>query len=374
MDSFASPTGTDRFAARFAGKLAEGHFRRWPPGAEAGQGLTLSSLGMGTYTGPVDAPTDDAYRLAVMSAVRRGVNVIDCAINYRHMRSERAIGAGLGALFESGEASRDEILLMTKGGYLPFDGDRPADTAAYLRETYVETGLLDEREIASGCHAIAPSFLENQIGRSLENLGLEAVDVYFLHNVEQQLEAVDRTIFCHRVEAAFAYLESAAAAGKIGLYGVATWKGFRSGASERGHLELEELLRIAEKVGGEEHRFRVVQLPYNLGMLEALTEPTQTLRGKPAPFLSVAQACGMLVVTSVPLLQTQVLGHVPASFASRMPGLETAAQRALQFARSTPGVLAPLVGMKTAEHVEENTGVCRQRPLSAGEFRALLAG
>jgi aryl-alcohol dehydrogenase-like predicted oxidoreductase len=329
---------------------------------------------MGTYTGPATDEGDRQYAESVQEAVRRGVNVIDCAINYRHMRSERAVGRGLGALFEAGGASRDEVLVMTKGGYLPFDGAAPRNIAEYLRRTYLDSNLVKPNEIVAGSHCIAPKFLENQLQRSLQNLGLDAVDVYFLHNVEQQLEEVSLEEFERRVLDAFRFLEAMVGRGVIGFYGVATWNGFRVTPESKGHLSLERLFALAHDAGGPGHRFRVLQLPYNLGMPEALSAPTQSLAGKRVPLLEAASAYGMMVVTSVPLLQTQLLPHVPPVFSDRMPGLSTNAQRALQFVRSTPGVHAPLVGMRSPEHVRENTVLAGVPPLPQAEFFRLIAG
>jgi aryl-alcohol dehydrogenase-like predicted oxidoreductase len=335
--------------------------------------LRLSSLGMGSYTGPITETADEQYRDAVREALRWGINVIDCAINYRHMRSERALGEGIRGAIANGEVARDEILVMTKGGYLPFDRQAPADPAAWLRKTYFEPGIADPAEIVAGSHCIAPRYLQDQLERSLQNFGLEAVDVYFLHNVEQQLEELSRPEFLERVEAAFRYLESEADRGRIGMYGVATWNGFRVPAERREHLELAELFEVAERVGKEAHRFRVLQLPYNLGMLEAVNVPSQTVQGQQVPILVAAQVYGMLTVTSVPLLQGQILGHLPPSFA-KMPGLETPAQRAIQFVRSSPGVHAPLVGMKMSAHVRENARVATVPPLNPAQFQAAMGG
>jgi aryl-alcohol dehydrogenase-like predicted oxidoreductase len=46
--------------------------------------------------------------------------------------------------------------------------------------------------------------------------------------------------------------------------------------------------------------------------------------------------------------------------------------RALQFIRSTPGVLAPLVGQKSSEHVSENTEIMKIPALSNDEFLKLV--
>jgi aryl-alcohol dehydrogenase-like predicted oxidoreductase len=210
------------------------------------------------------------------------------------------------------------------------------------------------------------------LSRSLVNFRFESLDCYYLHNLEEQLEETKPEEFERRVSAAFTFLESAVADGRIGRYGVATWNGFRVPQESPGHLSLERLMILARAVGGEEHHFRVVQLPYNLGMLEALGTPTQGLQGGRVPLLEAASHFGLMVVTSVPLLQTQVIAHVPPAFAAQMPGLTTQAQRAIQFVRSTPGVFAPLVGMRRAVHVRENTALAQVPPLTEAEFYRIL--
>ena len=64
----ATPEGTLRYAARFQGRAAPGHFREIPGG------LVLSSIGIGTYLGEADAATDGAYTDAVVAAVESGCN------------------------------------------------------------------------------------------------------------------------------------------------------------------------------------------------------------------------------------------------------------------------------------------------------------
>ncbi|MFN8547512.1 MAG: aldo/keto reductase [Candidatus Eisenbacteria bacterium] len=342
----------------------------------AGRGSYPSALldWPGLYTGPTTDEADEQYAGAVAEAVRRGINLIDCAINYRHMRSERALGAGLKRLFDSGEASRDEVFVMSKAGYIPFDGEVPRDRNSFIRDTYVERGILRPNEIVAGCHSIAPSYLADQFERSLNNFGFDALDVYFLHNVEQQLEEVAREEFDRRVRAAFRYLESEVEKGRLGFYGAATWNGFRVPPENAEHLSLERLDELATEVVGPGHHFRVLQLPFNLAMPEALTQPTQKLHGQRVSFLEAAYALGMLTVTSVPLMQTQILPHLPANFAPAMPELSTGAQRAIQFARSTPGVYAPLVGMKQKAHVVENAEVARHAPMDEESFARLISG
>ena len=58
--------------------------------------LYLSSIGMGTYLGQPTEEDDRAIENAVYNSVKSGaVNVIDTAINYRAMKSEKSIGRAL---------------------------------------------------------------------------------------------------------------------------------------------------------------------------------------------------------------------------------------------------------------------------------------
>src|SRR5271163_731442 len=272
MATFATQDGTKKYAARFAGRAAEGHFREH-------QGLWLSSLGIGTYLGEPDASTDQAYTDAIVAAVESGINVIDAAINYRFQRSERSIGAAIKYLAKQGIA-REEFVLCTKGGYLTPDGAMPSDPTEYFYREYIQPGIFSPDDLVGGSHCMTPRFLEDQLGRSLRNLGVECIDVYYLHNPESQLSEVSRPDFLERVRDAFIYLESAAAAGKIQFYGMATWNGFRQEARARDAMQLGELATLAHDIASEKHRFRFVQLPFNLGMTEALTLGNQQMEGK----------------------------------------------------------------------------------------------
>jgi aryl-alcohol dehydrogenase-like predicted oxidoreductase len=357
--ALATAEGTRRFAMRFAGRAAEGHFR------EAGE-LVFSSLGIGTYLGEPDAATDRAYREAVIAAVHGGVNVLDTAINYRFQRSERSIGRALAQLFAEG-FSREELILCTKGGYLAPDGELSGDVSKYFETEYVKTGILRPGDVVPPSHCMTPRYLENQLARSLANLGLRGVDIYYLHNPESQLGAVSRDEFCARVRAAFEFLESAAAAGKIRAYGMATWNAFRQTENSPQHVELEEMAVLARQVAGDAHHFRFVQLPFNLAMPEAIALPNQMINGARVPPARAANDLGITLIASASLLQGQVARGLPP-FVKNALGLESDLHRALQFARSAPGITTALVGMSRAEHVRENLQLVAVPPAPLEQF------
>lgn len=367
MTTFATPEGTRRYAGRFAKRAAEGHFRELP--GLCG-GLVVSSIGIGTYLGNPDAATDAAYTEAVVAAVESGINLIDTAINYRFQRSERSIRDALAELARRGFA-RDEIIVCTKGGYLTPDGEMPAEPNQYFFNEYIQKGVLRSKDIAAGCHAMTPRYLEDQLARSLQNLGVDSIDVYYLHNPETQLGEVPREEFVARVHAAFEFLESAVAAGKIRFYGLATWNGFRVSKEAAEGLQLADLEILAHEIAGDSHHFRFVQLPLNLGMTEALTLANQAVDERTLPMIEAAHALDIVLMGSASLLQGQVARNLP-QFIADVLGLDNDAERALQFARSTPGMTTALVGMRAAEHVRANARLVSVAPASVHQFGKLF--
>lgn len=364
MTTHATGKGTRQYAAHFSKTVAPGHFRE-------AQSLTLSSLGLGTYLGQPDDKTDARYKDAIVAAVENGINVLDAAINYRFQRSERGIGGALKHLQEQG-FSRENLVLCTKGGYLTPDGAMPADPNEYFFREYLQPGIFTAKDIVGGSHCMTPRFLKDQLSRSLKNLGVDCVDVYYLHNPETQLAEVGKSEFLKRVNGAFEYLESAAMGGKIQYYGMATWNGFRQEASAHGAMQLGQLAEVARGIAGDTHRFRFVQLPYNLGMTEALTLGNQTLNGKTRTVMEAAAESGITLIASASLLQGQVAKNLP-SFVAQALGLENDSERALQFARSSPGITTALVGMSSVEHVKANARLAGIAPATEEEFTKLFA-
>jgi len=101
---------------------------------------------------------------------------------------------------------------------------------------------------------------------------------------------------------------------------------------------------------------------------QALLGKTQLIGDQPVSLLEAAVNLEIGVFTSVPFMQGRLLnpGAMP-EFCDLKP-----AMRALQFIRSTPGILAPLVGQKSSEHVSENTEIMKIPALSNDEFLKLV--
>ena len=332
----------------------------------------MSSVGIGTYLGEPDEDTDQAYATTVSRALELGVNVIDTAINYRLQRSERSIGGALAALTAQSQIRRQEVVVCTKAGFLTPDGALPGDPGRYFQENYLQPGICTIEDIAAGVHCMAPQYLADQLERSLRNLGLECIDVFYLHNPETQLSAVPREEFLRRLRLAFELLESKAGEGKIQWYGTATWSGYRQPPGSRDYLSVEEAVQTAREVAGEQHHFRFLQLPFNLAMPEAFVAHNQTLGGRALSLLDTARELGITVVASASLMQASLIDGLPAIVGQVLDGLQSDAQRALQFVRSAPGIGVALVGMKNSAHVEENLRVAAVPPVPPAQFLKLF--
>lgn len=336
----ASTEGSARFASRFAGH-SESFYR-------AAQDLFVSSVGIGTYRRTAQLCTDGIYTEAVHTALSQGINLIDTSLNYCHQGSERGVGAALRRFIDQDGGRRDEVVLCTKGGFLVPDA--------------IDIGTLTVDEIAGNIHCIAPAFLADQIQRSRRNLGVATIDIYYVHNPEVQLAHVGASTFDERIRKAFAQLETAVQQGEIRYYGIATWHGFEGG--ENG-LSLRSLAELARDIAGDGHHFRFIQLPVNMGMQDALEESEQ------GSLLALAGELGMSVIGSAGLFQGRLTQDLPEEMAALLPGLDNDAQRAIQFARSAPGITSALVGMRQAHHVRENLALARLPPLQLEAFRRL---
>src|ERR1041384_7165878 len=332
----ATPEGTRRYAQRLNSTVARGHFRDR-------DALLMSSIGLGTYLGHWDEHTDRSYQEAIVRAVELGCNVIDSAVNYRFQRSERAIAAALKNSFDAGTSSRDEIIVATKAGFFPFEDEPPKDPRAWVLDNVINPGLATPDEIVGGSHCMTPAYLEDQLTRSLKNLGLDSIDIYYVHNPESQLETLGREEFSKRLRAAFEFLEKAVAGGHIGCYGTATWNGYRQPVGSKGYLSLADVVSVARGDG------------------ESLS------------FLRAADRLGITVMCSASMLQARLAQGLPSFVAGALKGLSTDAQRAIQFVRSTPGVTTALVGMSRRAHVEENLAVAALSPAPVDDFFSMFS-
>ena len=270
VPSAATADATAAYAARMkAGGKADGYA---PLGTT---GLTVSRVGFGGYR--VDDETPE-HREALRRSVVQGTNLIDTSTNYTDGGSERLVGEVVTEMVRSGRMKREEVVIVSKIGYVQGENLERAIERESSGRPFPEMV-----KYAEGVwHCIHPEFLEDQLARSLERLGVQVLDVCLLHNPEYYLSdahershgtlAKRREEFYRRLAEAFAFLEEAARQGRIRWYGVSSNTCTRP-ADDPEATSLTQMLEAARRAGGADHRFRVLQLPLNLFEAGAALEP-----------------------------------------------------------------------------------------------------
>ena len=357
---YATPEGTKKFAER-QNQDSQKNYKNV-------HNLTLSNVGIGTYLGNPDIETDKLVEAAVKKSILGGINVVDSAINYRAQKAERSMGNAISELINNNDISREEIFVSTKNGYVTNDGDIQEDLMQYVMREYGKTGIVNEGDISPGYHCMTLPYLNDQLERSLKNLGLECIDLMYLHNSVEGQTHLPREQFLKNLKDVFEFYEKKRKEGKIRFYGMATWECFRVTPENPLFLQLTEVMDIATQVGGDEHGFRFIQLPFNLVLDQAYMLKNHNVDGKTVSALEAAQKFNLGVFTSVPLMQGKLLtvDTVPKF------GNSSTSVSLLQFIRSTPGITAPLIGHKLESHVKENMDVMKIPPLSDLEFNDLV--
>jgi predicted aldo/keto reductase-like oxidoreductase len=107
-------------------------------------------------------------------------------------------------------------------------------------------------------------------------------------------------------------------------------------------------------------------------MTEALTLGNQSVAGKTMTVMEAAEELNVTLVASASLLQGEVAKNLP-SFVAEALGLDSDAERALQFTRSAPGITTALVGMSREDHVRANAKLVNVPPATIDQFSNLFS-
>ena len=195
-----------------AARNGEGRYRRLGRSA-----LWVSQAGFGSYR--VDAAVA-AHKEALRAALQSGINLIDTSANYADGGSERLIGEVLTEMVSTGAVRRDEVVLISKVGYLQNSNLR-------LRQERQQAGK-DFPEVVPYAptleHCIHPDFLEEQLELSLQRLQISCLDGFLLHNPEYYLlwalqqggdAATARAEYVRRLRQAVSWLEKAVSKGVL---------------------------------------------------------------------------------------------------------------------------------------------------------------
>ena len=290
-------------------------------------GLDVTVVGFGSLTiGGAFGPVEDAISMqALHASIDAGMNFIDTSDAYGAGRSETLIGQ-----FLKERPDRDQIILCTKGG----------------------------NNMVTGQRNFTPEYIRNCAEGSLKRLGVEAIDLYLLHNPSlDNLKAGD----------SFEVLEDFKAQGKIKHWGV----------SVNTIAECEYTVDSGLPA--------VMQMEYNI------------LEQEPEAVFARAHAAGIGVIARVPLKRGMLSGRFNEQTAfvendlrgrilsaDKMPDLVGKVQQieaaaasvgrplaeiAMRFCITNPHVATTIPGIRTPGQARSNAAA--SEPLPADVFEAL---
>lgn len=301
----ATVQGTAAYASRVIGCMGDSALANGFV-ALGTTGLTTTRLGFGTYR--VDIKNAD-HREALKKALQASCNLIDTSTNYMDGDSERLVGSVLSELIASGASWRQEVIVVSKIGYVQGHNLKLAEAREKAGRPYPDMVKYED----GIWHCIHPEFLAEQLTLSLDRLGLTTLDICLLHNPEYFLsEAVHRgekdlvklrASFYDRLERAFAYFESQVSAGRVQYYGVSS-NTVTSPVDDPEATSLARMIEAAQaaakSMGSDIHHFGVLQCPMNLFESgAALTANTGSSNRQTV--LEYAQQMGVAVLVNRPL-------------------------------------------------------------------------
>ncbi|MES2857055.1 MAG: aldo/keto reductase [Bdellovibrionota bacterium] len=312
--------------------------------------LTVSRIGFGCYRVHQFEPD---HREALKEALLGGVNLIDTSTNYTDGSAERLVGDVLNELITNGGVKREEIVIVTKAGYVQGTALREARERATTGR-----GFEDMVEFQSDCwHNISAGFLADQISKSLERMRVDKIDVLLLHNPEYFLKSGGtREVYYQRIEKAFRYLETECEKGRIGCYGISS-NTFGEVESRSDFTSLSKVTEIAKSIS-KNHHFKVAQLPFNLYEAGAALHKNNNR----LTVFEYAQEAGLAVLTNRPFnaFAKERLVRL-TSFPTHdevevKGGLHTVLGRAIELEKKAPGYPKAGQGLMWAHGLRERLG------------------
>jgi aryl-alcohol dehydrogenase-like predicted oxidoreductase len=345
-------------------------------------GYHVSAAGFGCYR--VDAAVIE-HQQALTKALSSGINIIDTSANYADGGSEKLIGKILQELVLTGQLQREEVVVVSKVGYLQGQNYKLSQERKMEGRPFKDLVLYNEGLE----HCIHPDFLAEQLTMSLERLGLETIDCYLLHNPEYYLswakaqnlehEAVKRE-YLRRIRAAFIHLESEVAKGRISYYGISS-NTFVYPENHFTFTSLSQIWDIAESISAQ-HHFRIIEFPCNLLETAGVIEKNQPENNSVLEF-AVKKSLGVLINRPLNAIQEGRLirlsekvyqgeaAQQAIAFKNKVVALEDSwsnvaslSQLALKVLRSTAGISSVLVGMRREVYVEDVLHELRQLSIS----------
>lgn len=216
----------------------------------------MSKVGFGGYR--ISGQSTE-HEEALKHAIEEGITLIDTSSNYTDGESEKLIGKVLKELDR-------KPFLVSKVGYVQ---GHNLEIMSELNEKGIalkDLVLIDPKLK----HSIHPEFIEDQIQRTLDRLGVENIDCYLLHNPEYYLktEGSTKEEYYKRIKKAFDKMEDLVDRGLINSYGISS-NTFVDPKDDHTSTDLDIVVGAARNVR-KNHHFQYIQFPMNVLEMGAL--------------------------------------------------------------------------------------------------------
>lgn len=302
--------------------------------------VAMSRLALGTHLGDATDAVSEQYRDAIVYALQHGITTIDGAINYRGMLSEKDEGIAIRKLIESGAMCREDFCITSKAGLLFGDITERINPKMYLENILKPQGITEKDfyQYDGLYQTLNPAFFEIALDKSLQNLGLETIDIHYIHIPEISRSGMAEAEFYDKMEKLFCWYENKVKEGKIRSYGIALEFMGEEPEEAKWHFELEEIKRRADIAGKGNGSLKYVIFEYNIDCPYAQNTASQTVAGEKVTLAEACHKLGLETVASMPLAMGDALKN-------------HSVKELLEFALN--GTDHVIVGSKNVKHIEE---------------------
>ncbi len=302
--------------------------------------VAMSRLALGTHLGDVTDTVSEQYRSAIAYALQHGINTIDGAINYRGMLSEKDEGIALRALIKSGVLRREDFCITSKAGLLFGDITERINPKMYLENILKPQGITEEDfyQYDGLYQTLNPTFFEIALEKSLQNLGLETIDIHYIHIPEISRSGMSEEEFYNKMEKLFFWYEDKVREGKIRSYGIALEYMGKDPLEAKWHFELEEIKRRADIAGKGKSSLKYVIFEYNIDCPYPRSTVSQMIAGEKVTLAEACHRLGLETIASMPFAMGDALK-------------KHSVKELLEFALSETDHV--IVGSKNVKHIEE---------------------
>lgn len=265
----------------------------------------MGRIALGTHLGDFSEEDSQKYIQAIIHSIRNGIYTIDGAINYRGMCSEKDEGIAINTLMQEDNLKRDDLFITSKAGLLFGDVRASINPQRYLNEILISNGITKEdfAEYEGLYQTLNPLFYETALNKSLQNLGLDYLDVHYIHIPEISRMVMSEKQFYDKMELLFKWYEQKISEGKIRHYGIALEFMVEEPDNENWHFEIEEIKLRSDRAANGNSHLKYILFEYNMECHSANTVANQSINLQKMSLINACHELGLQTVASMPFLQ-----------------------------------------------------------------------